>query len=56
MNIFEQINCIYFERDRSEVLKNRFVLILENSSFSHTETKLEELYFRGKVREKSHFW
>ena len=25
MNIFEQISCIYFERNRSEGLKNLFV-------------------------------
>jgi hypothetical protein len=42
MNIFEQISCIYFERNRSEGLKNLFVLSLENSSFSHTKTKLEK--------------
>ena len=37
MNIFEQISCIYFERDRSEGLNYLFVLSLENSNFSHTK-------------------
>ena len=30
MNIFEQISFIYFERDRSEGLKNIFALSLQN--------------------------
>ena len=53
MNVFEQISCIYFERKRSEGLKNMFVLCLENSSFSHTKTKLSNRYFREKVGENT---
>ena len=34
MNIFEQISFIYFERDRSEGLKNIFALSLQNYFFS----------------------
>ena len=52
MNIFEQISFIYFEKDRSEGLKNSFAISLQNSFF-HKKTKLEMLYFSDKVRQNA---